>query len=67
MASVIEIITYGNMNKLVVVASGSSGNSYLLDASGEQLIIECGVPAKDIFKLLEWRIGNVAACICSHQ
>ena len=53
--------------RLTVLGSSSQGNGYLLDANGEQLIIECGVPAKDIFKLLEWRIGNVAACICSHQ
>ena len=52
---------------LHIVSSGSIGNNYILDANGEQLIIECGVPAKDIFKLLEWRIGSVAACICSHQ
>ena len=53
--------------RLTVLGSSSQGNGYLLDANGEQLIIECGVPAKDIFKLLECRIGNVAACICSHQ
>ena len=53
--------------RLTVLGSSSQGNGYLLDANGEQLIIECGVPAKDIFKLLEWRIGNVAACICSYQ
>lgn len=52
---------------LHIISSGSQGNNYILDCNGEKLIIECGVSAKDIFKLLEWRIGNVAACICSHQ
>ena len=52
---------------LQVIGSSSAANGYILTCGDEQLIIECGVPAKDIFKLLEWRIGNVAACICSHQ
>lgn len=51
---------------LHTVSSGSSGNGYLLDVNGEQLIIECGVPAKDIFKLLGWRIESVRGCLTSH-
>lgn len=52
---------------LTVLGSDSRGNGYLLDANGEQLIIECGVPAKVMFNLLDWRIDRVAACICSHR
>lgn len=52
--------------KLHIVSSSSRGNGYLLEANGEQLIIECGVPAKEIFKLLNWRIGSVRGCLTSH-
>ena len=53
--------------RLIVLGSSSQGNGYLLDANGEQLIIECGAPAKEMFNLLDWRIDRVAACICSHR
>ena len=52
---------------LTVSSSSSQGNGYLLDCNGEQLIIECGAPAKEMFNLLDWRIDRVAACICSHR
>lgn len=53
--------------KLVVAGSSSQGNGYLLDCGDAALIIECGVPAKEMFNLLDWRIDRVAACICSHR
>lgn len=62
----IEIKTFGNMNKLTVIASGSSGNGYLLDCGGEQLIIECGVPFKECAETLNYDISNVKCAILSH-
>lgn len=52
---------------LTVLGSSSRGNGYLLDANGEQLIIECGVPFKECAKALGHDISHVRAVICSHQ
>ena len=53
--------------KLKCIATGSNGNCYLLQAdSGETLILDCGIPIKDIKKGLDWNIRNVVGCIVSH-
>lgn len=50
------------------VASGSSGNCYILQADNrETLILECGINFADIKKALDWELGNVAGCLVSHQ
>ena len=51
---------------LTVLSSSSRANGYVIDANGEQLVIECGIPTKEVFNALDWRIDKVAACICSH-
>lgn len=53
--------------KLKCIATGSSGNCYTLTScSGETLIIDCGIPIKEIKKGLNWNIRNVVGCIVSH-
>lgn len=54
--------------ELNCLASGSSGNCYILRAdSGETLLLECGINFADIKKALDWELGNVAGCLVSHQ
>lgn len=53
--------------KLKCIATGSTGNCYLLTSnSGETLILDCGIPIKEIKKGLNWNIRNVVGCIVSH-
>lgn len=53
---------------LKTVSTGSIGNCYLLqENNGETLILDCGVPLKDIKKGLDWNIRNVAGCIVTHE
>ena len=53
--------------KLKCIATGSTGNCYTLTSnSGETLILDCGIPIKEIKKGLNWNIRNVVACIVSH-
>lgn len=52
--------------RLIVAGSSSAGNGYLLKAGDESLIIECGIPAREVFKLLDWRIDGVRGCLTSH-
>lgn len=54
--------------KLKCIATGSSGNCYLLQAgSGETLILDCGIPIKEIKKGLDWNIKDVVGVLCTHQ
>lgn len=51
---------------LKVINSGSKGNGYTLISDGEILLIECGVPVKEVMKSIDYQTGKVVGCITSH-
>lgn len=52
---------------LKCINSGSSGNCYTLTSeSGETLILDCGIPIKEIKKGLDWNIRGIRGMIISH-
>lgn len=54
--------------KLKCIATGSAGNCYLLTSnSGETLILDCGIPIKEIKKGLDWHIKDVVGVLCTHK
>lgn len=54
--------------KLKCIATGSTGNCYTLTSnSGETLILDCGIPIKEIKKGLNWNIKDVAGVLCTHK
>lgn len=54
--------------KLKCIATGSTGNCYTVTSdSGEKLILDCGVPIKEIKKGLNWNIKNVVGVLCTHR
>lgn len=54
--------------KLKCISTGSSGNCYTLTSnSGETLILDCGIPIKEIKKGLNWNIKDVVGVLCTHQ
>jgi phosphoribosyl 1,2-cyclic phosphodiesterase len=54
--------------KLKCIATGSTGNCYTLTSnSGETLILDCGIPIKEIKKGLNWDITGVVGAICTHS
>lgn len=54
--------------KLKCIATGSTGNCYLLTSnSGETLILDCGMPIKEIKKGLNWNIKDVVGVLCTHK
>lgn len=54
--------------KLKCIATGSTGNCYTLTSnSGETLILDCGIPIKEIKKGLNWDIRGVVGAICTHS
>ena len=54
------------MLKLKCLATGSSGNCYLLSTENETLILDCGIPIKEIKKGLDFDLSNVVGCVTTH-
>ena len=52
--------------KLIVIGSGSSGNTYLLENETECLVIEAGLPFKEVKKALSFDILKIVGVIGSH-
>lgn len=54
--------------KLKTIATGSTGNCHILtDNNGKSLILDCGVPIKEIKKGLNWNIQGVVGAIVTHH
>lgn len=52
--------------KLTTIASGSSGNCYLLQNENEIIVIEAGVPFLEVKKLIDFEIDKIKCVLCSH-
>ncbi|WP_461467089.1 MBL fold metallo-hydrolase [Parvimonas micra] len=50
-----------------IIGSGSSGNCYLADFSGTQILLECGLPFKVIQKALNFKLSSIDACLVTHE
>lgn len=48
-------------------ATGSKGNNYALVSGGEILLLECGVPAKEMLKTIDYQTSKVLGCLLSHE
>lgn len=54
--------------KLKCISTGSSGNCYTLTSNnGETLILDCGIPIKEIKKGLNWNVKDVVGVLCTHK
>ena len=53
--------------RLKCLGSSSAGNCYLLTSdSRETLILDCGIPIKEIKKGLNWNIMGIQGAVCTH-
>ena len=53
---------------LKCLGSSSAGNCYLLTSnSGETLILDCGIPIKEIKKGLDWNVKGIVGVLCTHK
>lgn len=50
-----------------VLASGSSGNCYIIQAGEEKLLLECGIDYRNILKGLNYSIKGVVGCLITHK
>lgn len=53
---------------LKCLGSSSAGNCYLLTSnSGETLILDCGIPIKEVKKGLNWNVKDIVGVLCTHK
>lgn len=55
------------MIKITPYASGSTGNCYRITDGRTPLLLECGIPYKDIQKYLNFRVSEIAGCLITHE
>ena len=53
--------------KLKVLGSGSSGNCYILESDNEALVIEAGVPFKDVKVAIGFDVRKIVGVVASHS
>jgi len=53
--------------KLKVLASSSKGNCYILETPTGSLLLEAGIPWKEILKGLDYDISKVVGCLVTHE
>lgn len=49
------------------IASGSTGNCYIVGSGGSRLMIECGIPIKKIKEGCGYRLHQMDACLITHE
>jgi len=52
---------------LHIINTGSAGNCYIFEAKDAVLIVECGVPFKDVKKALKFDLSKVVGCLVTHE
>ncbi|MEG1901794.1 MAG: MBL fold metallo-hydrolase [Clostridium sp.] len=57
----------GGTMKLKCIGSSSDGNCYVLENDTEALVIEAGLPFKEVEKTLDFNISKIACVIASHS
>ncbi|MBE3586543.1 MAG: MBL fold metallo-hydrolase [Thermoanaerobacter sp.] len=55
------------MIEIKPLASGSRGNCYLVTDGVTPLLLECGIPYRDIRRGLNFRTAGLVACLVSHE
>ena len=55
------------MIEITPYASGSRGNCYRVSDGRIPLLLECGIPYKEIQKALNFRVSEIAGCLVSHE
>lgn len=50
-----------------ILASGSSGNCYKVSDGQTSLLLECGIPFREIQKKLNFKLYEVDGCLISHE
>jgi len=52
--------------EIKILATGSSGNCYIIEDRKNKMMIECGVPVRKIKKRCGYKLNEVSGCLISH-
>lgn len=55
------------MMKLIVVCSGSKGNSYVLTDGSESLVLDCGCKSSEILAAVDYKLKNIKGALLTHE
>ena len=55
------------MIEITSLASGSQGNCYRVSDGSSPLLLECGIPYRDIRRELRFQMSEIAGCLISHE
>ena len=56
------------MLSIKAIASGSTGNAYLLDdEAGHRLLLECGIPFQKLLQALNFNLIQLSGCLLTHE
>lgn len=55
------------MIEIKCLASGSGGNCYHITDGQTSLLLECGIPYKEIQRGLNYQVVNLAGCLVTHE
>lgn len=53
--------------ELKILGSNSAGNCYVFDNGKEALVVECGMPFKEVKKTVNFDISRIVGCLISHE
>jgi len=53
--------------KIKMLASGSTGNSYLISDGYSSLLLDAGIPFKTIQRGCDFRLSDLAGCLITHE
>jgi len=53
--------------EILVIASSSRGNAYRISDGKTSLLLECGVPAREIQKALQFQLHKIDGCLITHE
>ena len=53
--------------RLNVIASGSSGNGYILEGQNSALVLECGVAPERLMRATTCPLSHIAGCLITHE
>jgi len=49
------------------LASSSSGNCYIVGDSGSKIMIDCGIPLREIRIKGDFKVHEIQGCLLSHE
>ena len=55
------------MIEIISLASGSQGNCYRVSDGRTPLLLECGIPYREIRRELRFQMSEIAGCLVSHE